>query len=78
MKKYVKPELFYEQFELSQHIAACSMALNHGADDCSLREDSPEYDVFGELFADLDVCEVLPPEDYCYEAGMGGSALFTS
>ena len=24
MKKYVKPELFYEQFELSTHVAACT------------------------------------------------------
>ena len=27
MKKYVKPELFYEHFELSQQIAACSYDL---------------------------------------------------
>ena len=25
MKKYVRPELFYESFELSQHIAGCSL-----------------------------------------------------
>lgn len=24
MKKYVKPELFYEHFELTEHIAACA------------------------------------------------------
>lgn len=28
MKKYVKPELFYENYELSQHIAACHWDLN--------------------------------------------------
>lgn len=27
MKKYVKPELFYEDFELSQHIAGCNLTL---------------------------------------------------
>lgn len=28
MKKYVKPELFYESFELSQHIAGCNLQIN--------------------------------------------------
>ena len=30
MKTYVKPEIYFESFELSQHIAACSwqLALN--------------------------------------------------
>ncbi len=28
MKKYVKPELYYENFELSQHIAACGIDVN--------------------------------------------------
>ena len=28
MKKYVKPELFFERYELSQHIAACTWDLN--------------------------------------------------
>ncbi len=25
MKEYIKPELYYESFELSQHIAACGI-----------------------------------------------------
>lgn len=27
MKEYVKPELYYESFELSQHIAACGIDM---------------------------------------------------
>ena len=27
MKQYVKPELYLESFELSQHIAGCSLVL---------------------------------------------------
>lgn len=27
MKTYVKPELYFESFELSQHIAACDIKL---------------------------------------------------
>lgn len=29
MKTYVKPELYFESFELSQHIAACDLKLKH-------------------------------------------------
>lgn len=28
MKTYVKPELFFESFELAQHIAGCDLTLN--------------------------------------------------
>lgn len=28
MKTYVKPELYYENFELSQHIAGCNLTMN--------------------------------------------------
>ncbi len=27
MKEYVKPELYYESFELSQHIAGCNLTM---------------------------------------------------
>jgi len=33
MKKYVKPELVYESFELSQQIAACKFDSNDTAND---------------------------------------------
>lgn len=37
MKKYVKPELFYENYELTQYIASCGATWNnHGKDECSL------------------------------------------
>lgn len=28
MKPYVKPELYFESFELAQHIAGCNLTLN--------------------------------------------------
>lgn len=51
MKKYVKPELFFERYELSQHIAACTWDLNSANEDtCNFKADpsqdpslSPEY-----------------------------------
>lgn len=32
MKEYVKPELYCESFELSQHIAACGIDVNSSND----------------------------------------------
>ena len=29
MKPYIKPELYYENFELSQHIAACAYDMQN-------------------------------------------------
>lgn len=40
MKKYVKPELYYENFELSQHIAACGIDVKFANEtDCQPRLD---------------------------------------
>lgn len=36
MKPYVKPELYYENFELAQHIAACNITMQHTVEgDCT-------------------------------------------
>lgn len=34
MKKYVKPELFYERYELTEQIAACAWDLNSVEGSC--------------------------------------------
>lgn len=36
MKTYVKPELFYERYELSQYIASCAARWWFDKDQCSL------------------------------------------
>ena len=33
MKEYVKPELYYESFELSQHIAGCNLQMQNTIED---------------------------------------------
>ena len=35
MKAYQKPVLYYERFELSQHIASCDLKLNHQMGSCT-------------------------------------------
>lgn len=49
MKKYVKPELFYERFELSQHIADCAWEMNSGdKNTCSAVAD-PDFSLVATL-----------------------------
>ena len=85
MKKYVKPVLVYENFELNHSIANCSPAMNHSKDAC-------DYDS-NELFGKLDAGETVFSsgictytldefksfyEDYCLQTGTPGHNLFTS
>ena len=75
MKKYVKPELFYERYELSQHIADCVWELT-SADPKSCAAVGDEK-WFGEGYPDMlftaaaGSCTLLDTnyEDYCYQAG---------
>ncbi len=72
MKKYVKPELFCESFELAQHIAACAFDSNGTQDSvekCSFTGDSG----FGivNVFQSKPTCEAKG-DDYCYTNGSGG------
>ncbi|MCI7137442.1 MAG: hypothetical protein SPI09_08920 [Candidatus Limivicinus sp.] len=73
MKKYVKPELFFESFELSQSIAACGIDVHHG--DTSSCTPSLDPKFWGGL--ELTVfnadrsCDMTPDaiDVYCYTVG---------
>lgn len=80
MKKYVKPELFYERFELSQHIADCAWELTSGSKEtCSANPDrafgSGALESLGgaTLFTSKDICDLVPGVSYdgfyCYHTG---------
>lgn len=77
MKKYVKPELCYESFELSEQIAVgCSDMLiaNYG-------QNSTCYVDIGERFmTDTAVCTADPStlQGYCYFNSGDGKTIFTS
>lgn len=65
MKKYVKPELFCEQFELTQHIADCAWELNlQSLDSCLVATADPEkLPGFPNLFAaTANGCVYIPTE----------------
>ena len=82
MKKYVKPALFYEKFELSQHIADCAWELNstnkescHASADPKFLDDSPNLFVSA-----LSTCVYNEDnyQNYCYHDGVQGVNVFAS
>lgn len=83
MKKYVKPELFYEQFELTQHIADCAWELTNSTKDTCHAQADPDYlPGFHNLFMhDANGCVLIPGtnyQDYCYHDGAQGVNVFAS
>lgn len=84
MKKYVKPELFYERYELSQHIADCAWELNSANKDvCSFKWDTEKSNGvdFGSLFSSGMGCvnqTDMGYENYCEMNGANGINTFVS
>jgi len=74
MKKYVKPELIYERYELAQHIAACAFDLhNMGEGSCGFKgEDSLGLGDLIILNDSIAACDIKDYEGYCYHAGPDG------
>lgn len=77
-KKYEKPQIYIEKFELAQHIAACDLKLNS----TDVHNCEASYESVGVIEPLLFVegngeCEI-PMEEYCYTNGAGGTATFTS
>lgn len=84
MKKYVKPELFYERFELSQHIADCAWELNSADKHACAAYADPNWGFEDTIFMDLVMCTILEAdakdiiEGYCYMNGTEGVNVFKS
>lgn len=81
MKEYVKPELFFESFELSEQIAVgCSQDLiaNHGDEGTCVLE-NPAGAQTTTLFAQANTnCTTYEFEGYCYHSGQDGVTVFSS
>ena len=76
MKKYVKPMITLERFELNQNIAACAWDLNYAdISNCSAEPDQDFFfnSVTRTLFLQSDKgCEMIAGvnyQDYCYQNG---------
>lgn len=83
MKKYVKPELIYEKFELAQHIADCAWELTNSTEDtCSAQADQHYLPGFTNLFKSTNNgCDYIPGVnygDYCYHDSAQGANVYAS
>ena len=86
MKKYVKPEIFYEVFELSQHIADCTYEWENMVDPayCYALPDLEKLPFLegtdSKVFVEYGVCTHLRGdlEEFCYQNGAPHQTLFTS
>ena len=75
MKNYVKPELFYESYELSQNIAACGWDLNQAnTKDCKFVGDPTYGNPSIVVFETKEKCETVL-EGYCYENSSDNIAM---
>ena len=81
MKKYVKPELFYEHFELTEHIAACTFDHKNtytSFETCSFTGDADSDWPDMVIFLDGNDKCIWPVQEYCYYTGSNGMNTFNS
>ena len=83
-KKYVKPTIFIENFELNQHIAACAPDVkvtvnspNKYSCAADLTQKGPDGDFTLPNVFNESPCVIID-EDYCYTTGKGDSFVFNS
>lgn len=72
MKKYVKPDFYFENFQLSNYASGCAVTpITTNANS----ENACVFDLGGGItvFNIPDVCgkSTVPPEEYCYQNGSG-------
>lgn len=84
MKKYVKPELFFEDFELSHNIASCNLNPDFdkpkqgNPDDCTFDAGLVFFNKANlscEEKVDLDPASI---SDFCYQTNVDGFNVFNS
>ena len=84
MKRYIKPELFYERYEVSQHLADCAWEFRLATDpsSCKATPDPAKLPGLPAIFLDAGVgCEltdVTEYENYCYQNSAAGIKLHIS
>lgn len=78
MKKYEKPQIIIECFELSQNVADCTWNMNHAPDGQCTGDGSDKG--LPILFNQGLDCVVYENniEDYCYTVAMSGKVTFLS
>lgn len=80
MKKYVKPELIFESFEMSQQIASCAFDSQNTQNDkgCAFTGRNEFTGAVETIFLSHDLC-TTKAEAYCYHGSSGeGFSIFNS
>lgn len=77
-KKYEKPQVYMERFELAEHIAQCGLQLNaESIYECTVIADRTGIDATGAFAGSA--CAWSGDEIYCYSGGPSGAiATFMS
>lgn len=84
MKAYVKPDLFYENFELSHSVASCgtSVKMNASPENCTYDAGRISNWLEGNTIFANEGCNLNPDEgvfeQYCYQTGTEEFKLFAS
>ncbi|MBR3997280.1 MAG: hypothetical protein IKI93_02930 [Clostridia bacterium] len=73
MKKYVKPELIFESFEMTQQVAACDFDHNNTLTDSGCKFDGVDSDTGfgGTVFLNKENGCTVTDQSYCYHTGSG-------
>ncbi len=77
MKPYVKPELYYESFELAQHIAGCNITMNNTVEANCTGDGTIGKITSNGWFVTIDYC-ISINESYCYTNGAGTTVTVNS
>lgn len=79
MKEYVKPQIIFERYELSQNIADCTWELNSG-DVYTCVGDGSDKGIDAKLFMTSNGCDFADDrlEEYCYTVATAGKVVFQS
>lgn len=84
MKPYIKPELFYERYEVSQHIADCAWEWENSTDpnNCMALPDQGKLPGFPVLFLEgtpgCEFTDATEYENYCYQNSVSDIKLHMS
>lgn len=76
-KKYVKPELFFESFEMNTAIASCAVKGNMQQDQCGYDDKELGFVIFVD---GASYCQYAPPSgnQLCYDIPIPDNKIFYS
>lgn len=77
-KKYEKPQVYMEKFELAEHIAGCSLSINSGDPMSCVGEGYIQDKYLDSWFIDGNMLCEAELEGYCYTNGSMNVATINS